>query len=274
MGEAGDEQDGTNGSTSADLLSKSNKTQQTASGQQGMAYSVPQPHETHGADLAALLGATIAALLTQTGTPGAWGPLSTITGVLLLVILLVFFSQRRLTAEEFVNPDDRSKRRVSFFLGLALSAVIGLVGVIASAQVIQSIWFGDTSSHFDCRSAAVAQATVAVRDLTGINATAITDSPISLPSLVDTTLNKGLQDINNNGNPALQYAFYQEYEATIGNCLAGDTFQDALLWAGVPFFFMTLLWWNWNWPGRPGCRAGCSGRRTGAPAGDVSPGRR
>src|SRR5215470_8908664 len=49
----------------------------------------------HGADLAALLGATIAVLLTLTGNPGAWGPLATIIGLLLLVVLLAFFWRRR-----------------------------------------------------------------------------------------------------------------------------------------------------------------------------------
>jgi len=48
-----------------------------------------------GADLVALLGATIAVLLTITGSPGAWGPQSTIIGLLLLIVLLAFFWGRR-----------------------------------------------------------------------------------------------------------------------------------------------------------------------------------
>ena len=49
----------------------------------------------YGADLAALLGVTIAVLLTITGSPGAWGPQSTIIGLLLLIVLLAFFWGRR-----------------------------------------------------------------------------------------------------------------------------------------------------------------------------------
>jgi hypothetical protein len=235
----------------------------------------------HGADLAALLGATVAVLLTITFNPGAWGPIATIVGLLLVVMLLAFFWDRRPPAKDWswsrrlakikllANPEEWRKllilktwskffawqRWESFFVGFALSAVMGFVVAIASAQTIQSIWFGDNAPS-ECRSVAVAQATMAVRDFNDISVTKSNNrnsikSP--LQTLIDNTLQNGDQPLN--GVPyvpdiALQYAFYNQYDAAVGNCLAGETF-DSLWWAGVSAFVLTLAWWYWAYLKKP-----------------------
>jgi Flp pilus assembly protein TadB len=71
----------------------------------------------HGADLAALIGATIAVLLTLTSTPGAWGYLSTLIGLLLLIILLAFFWRRRPPIEKGASSAEQRNNWKSFSAG-------------------------------------------------------------------------------------------------------------------------------------------------------------
>jgi hypothetical protein len=205
-------------------------------------YNIPNSQEPKGVDLAALLGATIAVLVTLTFGPGAWGPLSTIIGSLLLVVLLTFFWRRRISAmQRRVSPE---KLRVweSFLVGLALSAVIGLVGAITSAEAIQNLVFGDHANRFECRSVAVAQATMAVRDL-NVNRT----GNGLLRDLINERLNPGNQQsgVTKQTNAAVRFAFHDEYESAIGNCLAVET-ADSLWPIGLSCAALTLLWWNWN----------------------------
>jgi hypothetical protein len=149
----------------------------------------------HGADLAALLGATVTVLLTLAFNPGAWGPIATIVGLLLFVMLLAFYwprrprsnqkwswhgrlaklksvaypeTRRKLLKRENVETVFAWKKWEPFCVGFALSTVMGFVIAIAAAQTIQSVWFGDDSPSL-CRSVAVAQATTAVRDLSNIS---------------------------------------------------------------------------------------------------------
>jgi len=208
-----------------------------------------------GADLAALLGATITVLLTLTGSPGAWGPLATIIGLLLLVVLVGFFWGRRPKVEpEF------SWQKLS--VGFALSAVMGFVVAITSAQAIQAIWFSDDNPS-ECRSIAVAQATMAVRDLSETDVKNISQvdrnqSPLQLDAdksflqnLIDNTLAGGHPTVSDTptGEGALEYAFYRQYDTAVGDCLAGATFQS-LWWIGVPAFLLTLAWWYWAYIGK------------------------
>ena len=127
----------------------------------------------HGADLAALLGATIAVLVTITSGPGAWGPLATITGLLLLVALLAFFWRRRPRRVKQARSADQRGKWSSFFawekweplfVGFALSVVIGCVVAITFAQIFQPLWSPDKDQS-ECRSFAIAAATTTVRDL-------------------------------------------------------------------------------------------------------------
>ena len=219
----------------------------------------------YGADLAALLGATIAILLTLTFGPGAWGPLSTIIGLLLLVVLLAFFWERRPDVEPWTWVDRlrsfkslfswtnlrslfraeswksffAEKRLELFSVGFALSIVVGLVAAIASAQLVQWQWFRDDTGYTDCRSVAVAQATKAVRDLSDTHANTKT-----LGSLADTALMYG--STKRTENPKLDDAFYSAYDDAVGDCRAGDTFKH-LWWVGVPAFLLAFLWWNFKY---------------------------
>jgi hypothetical protein len=188
----------------------------------------------HGADLAALLGATVTVLLTMTNTPGAWGVISTIIGLLLLAVLLTFFWRRR--------PPYAGKKWESFFIGLALAAVMGFVVAIASAQAIQTLWFSDNGTRPHCRSVAVSQATTAVRDLSDIS-----NNTGTLQRLVDDTLQHGVPPMfryRTAAEGALKYHFYDEYYGAVDDCLAGETFES-LWWIAVPSFLLTLVWWNW-----------------------------
>jgi hypothetical protein len=200
-------------------------------------------------DLAALLGATIAVLLTLTFGSGAWGPLSTIIGSLLLVVLFAFFWRRRISAEQRRSSAGKFRVRESFFVGLALSAVVGLVGAITSAEAFQKAQFSDNGNRFECRSVAVAQATMAVRDVNDIRA-----RKNLLQELIDETLNPGQQpskaakstDANTRtADAAVRYAFHHEYESVLGDCLANETL-NSLWWIGISCAVLTFVWWSWN----------------------------
>jgi hypothetical protein len=194
----------------------------------------PQGHERSGVDLAALLGATVTVLLTLTFGPGAWGPLATIIGLLLLVVLLAFFWRRRPLGEQ------RWKWEL-FFVGSALSVVVGFVAAITLAQAIQWRWFRDDTGYTDCRSVAVAQATMTVHDLSDTD-----PSANNLPQLADAALKYGSTEWPGVENTTLKKAFYDAYYNAVGDCRAGDTFKS-LWWIGVPSFLLTLAWWNWNY---------------------------
>lgn len=202
----------------------------------------------HGADLAALIGATIAVVFTVTNTPGAWGPISTIIGALLLVVLLAFFWQRRPKVKKrSSSTEQRRERWEEFFIGLALSIVVGYVAAIASAQAIQSIWFTDNGNRFECRSLAVEQAVTAVRDLTDI----YPDTKPLLQQLVGDTLQNGHSPrpftvYGSTAAQALKIDFYDEYNGAIGDCLAGYTF-NSLWWVGIPASLLTFAWWYWDY---------------------------
>jgi hypothetical protein len=228
--------------------------------------------KTHGADLAALIGATIAVLFTVTNTPGAWGVQSTIIGFLLLAVLLAFFWGRRpspktdtSSAEQPENreraeqPENR-ERLESFLIGCALSVVVACVAAIASAQTIQVLWFSNNDSDLECRSIAVEQAVAAVQDLNAKlpNATispspkaTISPSPDTLQNLVDDTLQNGhpsgpVTVYGNTEGLALQIDFYDAYDDALGNCLSGYV-TNSLWWVVVPSFALTLIWWYWRY---------------------------
>ena len=241
--------------------------------------------DTHGPDLAALLGAAIVVLLTLTFGQGAWGPISTIVGLLLLFMLFGYFWGQRQKDDSravdwaalvgaaivvgltlSISPGALVRVLVGLFVGLlvlltwwvyglaqsgefksilvgaAFSVVVGLVGSIAAAQAVQARWFGDDANDPTCRSVAVAQATTAVGDLRGVGA-----SPGTLSRLVGHVLMTGAPEppVEKVGdtNAAMRNAFYDEYRTAIGDCLAGNTFEQ-LWWIGVPFFLLTFAWWN------------------------------
>jgi MYXO-CTERM domain-containing protein len=203
---------------------------------------------THGADLAALIGATIAVLFTVTNTPGAWGPQSTIIGLLLLVVLLAFFSRRRPPAEQRGRlVEQHRENRELIFIGFTLSVVVACVAAIASAQAVQVIWFSNNHSSFECRSVAVEQAASAVHDLSD----SLSDAKL-LSQLVDKTLKHGYPSGPHKvsgpteEDQALRIAFYDEYDNDDGACLAGYT-TNSLRWIAVPSFLLTLAWWNWKY---------------------------
>jgi hypothetical protein len=206
--------------------------------------------ERHAADLAALIGATIAVVFTVTNTPGAWGPISTIIGSLLLIVLLAFFWQRRPKVEQRSSSTEQRRnweKWETFFIGFALSIVVGYVAAIASAQAIQSIWFTDNGNRFECRSVAVEQAATAVRDLTDI----YPDTRPLLHQLAGDTLQNGhppgpFTVYGSTAARALKIDFYDEYDGAIGDCLAGYTF-NSLWWIGIPAFLLTFAWWNWDY---------------------------
>ena len=64
--------------------------------------------------------------------------------------------------------------------------------------------------------------------------------------LVVYTWNNGHKADNpTNIDSLISYAFYHQYDATIGDCLAGDTFNK--LWrVALPAFLLALIWWYWN----------------------------
>jgi MYXO-CTERM domain-containing protein len=215
--------------------------------------------ETHGADLAALIGATIAVLFTVTNTPGAWGVQSTIIGLLLLAVLLAFFRGRRPSAEQRKSSVGQPGERLeSFLIGCALSVVVASVAAIAGAQVVQVLWFSNNDSGLECRSVAVEQAVTAVHDLNDRLPNVKSDKPPSdkrdknLQHLVDDTLQNGHPSgpFTATGSTeeaqALKITFYDEYDDALGNCLAGYT-TNSLWWIAVPSFVVTLAWWNWNY---------------------------
>ena len=199
--------------------------------------------ETHGADLAALIGATIAVLFTLINTPGAWDVQSTIVGWLLLAVLLAFFGGRRPSPKQHTSLE-------SFLIGCALSVVVAGVAAIASAQIIQNLWFSDNFSNndsgLDCRSVAVEQAVTAVHDLSdklpNVNI---------LQDLVEGTLQQGRPSEAVTGDEptevrALKLAFYDKYDDALGNCLSGYV-TNRLWWVAVPSFVLTLIWWYWGY---------------------------
>jgi Flp pilus assembly protein TadB len=194
--------------------------------------------ESYRADLAALLGATITVVLTLTFSPGAWGPLSTIIGSLLLVILLAFFWGRRPLAEQ-------SKQWEFISIGLSLSVVIGLIGAITLAQAIQWRWFRDDTGRTDCRSVAVAQATAAVHDLSHDLSNTYTSAG-TLQRLVNDALRHGSTERPDAIDTPLSHTFYNAYGEAVGDCRAGDTFEK-LWWIGIPSGLLTLAWWNWEY---------------------------
>jgi MYXO-CTERM domain-containing protein len=210
----------------------------------------------HGADLAALLGATVTVLLTITSGPGAWGSLATITGWLLLVALLAFFWRRRPGTVEQASPADQRGKWSSFFawekweplfVGFALSVVIGCVVAIASAQAVQPHWSPDKDQS-ECRSVAVAAATTTVHDLSDIKVSNNQSNKLAvqLNKLVVYTWKNGHKaNKPTNIDPLISYSFYHQYDATIGDCLAGDTFNK-LWWIALPAFLLALIWWYWN----------------------------
>ena len=239
----------------------------------------------HAPDLAALLGAAIVVLLTLTFGQGAWGPISTIIGLLILFMMFAYFWEQRpggqsrgvdlaalagviivlgltllispgVTVRVIVGifvvlwvlsmwrvygfaPKDESK---SIFVGIAFSVVVGLVGAITVAQAVQSRWFSGGLSHPDCRSVATAKAATAVHDLSGTSS-----DPTTLSVLVGNALKNGAPDPTvedvETADAAMTNAFHDEYESAIGDCLAGETFEQ-LWWVGVPLFFLTLAWWT------------------------------
>lgn len=218
---------------------------ETSSGE----FSSRKPHD--GADLAALIGATIAVLFTLTSTPGAWGPLSTIIGLVLIIVLLAFFWNRRPSMDRREHTAERGEDRKTWvfaLVGLALSIVMAYVAAIASAQAVQNIWFTNNSAGFECRSVAVEQSVTAVHDLSDSSSGA-------------TTLRQLVGDTLQNGHPsgpytvygsledrALKIGFYDEYDDALGGCLADEAF-GSLWWVGVPVLLLTLVWWNWAYIG-------------------------
>lgn len=209
------------------------KLGRTGTGNRSDESDKPGPY---GADLAALLGATLAVLLTLTGSPGAWGPLSTIIGLLLLIILLAFFWRRRLSLK-------RSWSWELFFVGVALSVVVGFVTAITLAQPIQWRLFRDDTGYSDCRPVAVAQAAVAVRDLSDADNSKA--SAQTLHKLISAALDRGSANPPDVNDLTLTKAFYDAYDDAVGNCRANDTFKS-LWWIGVPALLLTLAWWIWS----------------------------
>jgi hypothetical protein len=219
--------------------------------------------QSHGADLAALLGATITVLLTITDSPGAWGLFETIIGVLLLIVLLAFFWRRRPSGKQSGSWTEwfrawKSFRRghvEPFLVGFALAIVMGFVVAIISAWPIQSSLFHDEGPS-ECRSFAVAQATTTARDLSDIDATkrsGFDSTKTPLQYLIEHTLLHGDQTVTGESvvpDTALQYAFYHQYDATVGDCLADETFE-ILWWVWVASFLLTLIWWYWNYIKKP-----------------------
>jgi hypothetical protein len=244
-----------------------------------------EPPETHGADLAALIGATIAVLFTVTNTPGAWGVQSTIIGFLLLAVLLAFFWGRRPWPKKDTSsaeqPENREKpkqrknreRLESLLIGCALSVVVACVAAIASAQIVQNLWFGDkysnSDSGFECRSIAVEQAVAAVQDLNAKLPKATISPPPkedTLQYLVDHTLEHGhpsgrVMVYGNTEGLALQVDFYDAYEDALGNCLSGYA-TNSLWWVVVPSFALTLIWWYWRFIKEWGIWKDMAGRST------------
>lgn len=215
----------------------------------------PDSQEPKGVDLAALLGAAVTVLLTLTFGAGAWGPLSTIIGSLLLVIMLAFFWRRRISARRRRSSAREPRVWESFFVGLALSAVVGLLGAITAGEAFQKVAFSDNGKRFQCRSVAVAQATTTVHDLNEARA-----QKNLLQGLIDDTLLHGtlqtqeyqpmariLKDADKipRADAAVRYVFYREYESVLGDCLANETLNS--LWGiGVFCVLLTLIWWSWN----------------------------
>lgn len=215
--------------------------------------------ETHGADLAALIGTTIAVLFTLINTPGAWDVQSTIVGLLLLAVLLAFFRGRRPSPKQHTIWAEQPSNWKSFFtgeslesflIGCALSVVVAGVAAIASAQIIQNLWFGNNYSNndkgLDCRSVAVEQAVTAVHDLSdklpNVNI---------LQDLVEGTLQQGRPSEAVTGHEptevqALKLAFYDKYDDALGNCLSGYV-TNRLWWVAIPSFVLTLIWWYWRY---------------------------
>ena len=217
-------------------------------------YSSSEPatansQEPKGVDLAALIGATVAVLLTLAFGAGAWGPLSTIIGSLLLIVLFAFFRRRRISAEQRKSSAEKLRVWESVFVGLALSAVVGLLVAITSAEAIQKWFFSDHGNRFECRSVAVAQATTAVRDLNDTHA-----RKNLLRQLIEETLQPGsrLPKVTEPTDPAtktadaaVKFAFHHEYDAVLGDCLANETL-NSLWWIGISSALLTLVWWGWN----------------------------
>lgn len=138
----------------------------------------------------------------------------------------------------------------SIFGALALSIVVGLLAALTLAQAVQWRWFEDDFHHLGCRDVAVAQATMAVRDLSatmprtdGASGTGASSTPLS--TLVQKTLVGGTKylDRNISENDSLGGAFQNAYEDAIGGCLAGEAFET-LWWVGVPLAVLTLFWWR------------------------------
>jgi uncharacterized membrane protein YeaQ/YmgE (transglycosylase-associated protein family) len=226
-------------------------------------------------DLAALLGAVVVVLLTFTFQPGAWGPLSTIIGLWVLCLLFGFFWGQRPPGRArrvdwavlgaaaiivlwtlFRKPGVhivvavflwvlaiwaalplRPRKTGSIFAGFALAVVVGFVGAITLAQLVQWRWFHDDEGFPNCRAVAVAQATTAVRDMSDVY------GRNKLNQLAKDAFEHGSTASSPVGDTPLGVAFYDAYGGTVGDCLAGQTF-DILWWIGIPFSILTLAWWN------------------------------
>src|SRR5689334_3995476 len=100
---------------------------------------------THAPDLAALLGAAIVVLLTLTFGQGAWGPISTIVGLLILFMLFAYFWGQRPEGESCV-VDWAVLVGATIVLGLTLlisPSVLAraLVGIFVGLLVLFMWWF-------------------------------------------------------------------------------------------------------------------------------------
>ena len=73
-----------------------------------------------------------------------------------------------------------------------------------------------------------------------------TTTSAPLKDLIDYTWQHGHETNKpTNVDPLISYAFYHQYDATVGDCLAGDTFNKLWLIA-LPAFLGALFWWYWN----------------------------
>jgi len=197
--------------------------------------------ERSHADLAALLVAVVVIILTVTLQPGAWGYIPTIAGSVLLCLLVAFFARHPAIAARAQRQPE------SFFVALALAALVGIAGAFTGAWPVQSNFFRDSPY---CRAVGVNAATSAVRDLSGIGLgnDGIGATPTELRSLIQSQLSSPTPV---DDGTALGAAFSQAYYTASGNCLADDT-TDHLWFIALPLFAVTLIWWSatFSWMAR------------------------
>lgn len=194
-------------------------------------------------NVAALVGAVIVVTLTLAFPPGVLVRTLIVLATVLSALVIFLWRQR----DPLTEPKELELK--SLFVAVALCIVVGLVAALTLAQAVQWLRFGDSSDHLSCRDAAVAEATMAVRDLSetmsatgGANGTGA--SPTPLPTLVQNTLADGTKYLENiNEKDSLGSAFQHAYEDAIGGCLAGEAFES-LWWVGVPLAVLTLVWWE------------------------------